>query len=100
MSNSMSTDTDNDMPYVSHHGVHMYLQCGCIYIYIIIINIIKLYYRLAVTHMRRQIGQLSKLQTLHKDTTLLTTGIIYSYSVLHYYYITSPGMNTRYKLPG
>ena len=31
---------------------------------IIIIIIIKLYYRLAVTRMRRQIWQLSKIQTL------------------------------------
>ena len=50
------------------------------FITFLIIIIIKLYYRLAATHMRRQIWQLSKLQTLYKNTTLLTTDIVYSYT--------------------
>ena len=48
--------------FLAQYVVYMYIQ---FYNYIIIIIIIiKLYYRLAVTHMRRQIWQLSKLQRL------------------------------------
>ena len=57
---SRENDNNSWVNMGSNGGRIIVYDCICI----IIIIIIKIYYRLAVTHTRRQIWQLSKLQTL------------------------------------